>query len=160
MTVIQGLLVIGALIFLALHHTRLLIENKRLWTCVEKNTDTRARNIYVMIDDSQYMEKLINLDMEVHDQMMIGIKNRFSCHGFASIEYENGDQIMVIKYSGQRLQKLPAETISNHAHRIFFDYRLPDSVFNATINDLGLTDYMIRVGVCTERSGEVGKKDE
>lgn len=148
---------ISALIFIVVHHTQLLVENRRLMKCIEKNVSIKSRHIYVMIDDSQYMEKIINFDMEAHDQIMVGIISRFSCNGITSIEYGNGDQIVIVKYNGKRLQSLPIDTIGDYAHRVFFDYRLPDSAFSATINDLGLTDYMIRVGICTERSGEIGK---
>ena len=157
MTTTQVLIIIIGLFILAIWHAQTLIENRRLWASIKQNEETRSRHMYIIANNNSYMNYFINLDMEAYDQMGIATMQRYSQNGVLFIEYETGDQIMVINYPEAHISALPAETIGKYAHRLFFDYKLPNSAFRAVIHDLGLDNYFIGVGICTERSVENGK---
>ena len=160
MGVVQGLILIAALVFLAIDHTRIIIENRRLWKYIEQEEATRSRNIYIKTkEEDDLIDHLVAVNMEAYDQVQATIVKRYWNHGCLFVEYDNGDQIIVAQY-GARIGAFPQNSIGNYSHRIFFDYKLPDGAISAVIKDLGLTDYMIQIGICTERSGENGKKDE
>lgn len=154
--IIQGLIAIIALIFLAVDHTRILIENKRLWSYIQQEEATRSRNIYIKTkEEDDLIDHLIAVNMEAYDQVQATIVKRYQNNDYLFIEYDNGDQIIVAQY-GARIGAFPQNSIGNYSHRIFFDYKLPDGAIRAVIKDLGLTDYMIQIGICTERSSENG----
>ena len=160
MGVVQGLILIAALVFLAIDHARIIIENKRLWTYIEQDEATRSRNIYIKTkEEDDLIDHLVSVNMEAYDQVQATIVKRYWNNGCLFVEYDTGDQIIVAQY-GARLGAFPQNSIGNYSHRIFFDYKLPSGAISAVIKDLGLTDYMIQIGICTERSGEIGKKDE
>ena len=146
--------------FLAIDHTRIIIENRRLRRYIEQEEIVRSRSIYIKAkEEDDLIDHLAAINMEAYDQAQATIIKRYRNNGCLFVEYDNGDQIIVAQY-GARMGSFPQNSIGNYSHRIFFDYKLPDGAIRAVIKDLGLTDYMIQIGICTERSGENGKKDE
>ena len=62
MTIVQGIILIAALVFLAMDHTRIIIENKRLWRYIEQDEATRSRNIYIKTKEEDDLIDYFNGD--------------------------------------------------------------------------------------------------
>ena len=154
---IYSIVIIIGLVILLVLHTQTLLENKRLWSYIQPDEVVCSRHIYVTVDRGGYMDYLIRLDLEAHDQMKIGVLSQNTCNGVTTISYDNGDESIIIKYGEAKINKLIEYNIDHYSHRVFFDHKLPDSAFRAVIDSLGLKDYMIGVGICTERSVGNGK---
>jgi len=41
----------------------------------------------------------------------------------------------------------------NYEIKLFFDHKLPEGAERTIIKQLGLLDYMINIGICSEKSG-------
>jgi hypothetical protein len=59
---------------------------------------------------------------------------------------------MIYQY-GAQIRTLEPDDINSYVTRVFFDDRLPDSAFRASINELGLKNYLIGVGLCDQVKG-------
>lgn len=67
--------------------------------------------------------------------------------------FENGDELIVYEYGVAQIQKLSKHEKKCFVHKIFFDYMLPEGAERAVIKQLDLVDYMVNIGICSERSG-------
>ena len=80
---------IAALVFLAIDHTRIIIENRRLWKYIEQEEATRSRNIYIKTkEEDDLIDHLVAVNMEAYDQVQATIVKRYWNHGCLFVEYD------------------------------------------------------------------------
>lgn len=152
----QFIILIMLLVYIGFDYGRLIAKNKHLQNGVlelENNTPTR----YIMVGarDSQYITYLATLDIDAHAQAGVLVKysEENKEKGIQKIVFENDDELIVYDYENAQVIPLTKKEINDYSQKIFFDYRLPDGAERAIIKQLGLLDYMVNIGICSEKSG-------
>ena len=155
-----GIIMILALIYIGVDYGRLVVKSRRL----EQESETTFEftpylpTRYIMIDanESQYITDLVTMDVKAHLQAGISIKyseeNKDKGILLKTI-FENGDELIVYDYNNAQIAPLTKQEINNYSQKLFFDYKLPKGAERAIIEQLGLVDYMVNIGICSEKSG-------
>ena len=104
--------------------------------------------------NSDVIADLSSLDIQAHKKAGIAIINQLVQpeKGFMKVWFGNGDELIVYEYGVAQIQKLSKHEKKCFVHKIFFDYMLPEGAERAVIKQLGLIDYMVNIGICSERS--------
>jgi hypothetical protein len=58
-----------------------------------------------------------------------------------------------VNYDKTQLERLSNDERDGYEIKIFFDHKLPKGAERAVIEQLGLTDYMVTIGICGKKSG-------
>ena len=152
--VFGGCLIICMLLVLGVWHGKTLIDYKRLQDSCGDNCIISPNHIILLtLDQSKYMQDLAQRCIQARKKAHIQIlKMQTTEDGRQDILFENGDILSVITY-GAQIAPLNKRDIGRYTHRFFFDYKLPAGAERAIIKDLGLLDYVLDIGICTEKSG-------
>lgn len=145
------LLMIIGLIYLGIDYGRLLYKIKQ--DNLPWQINFPHRNIFISAKNSDAILHLKEMDIEAHQIAEVGISKRENKLGLEKIYYENNDELWSYCYEDAQIGALTPIEINNYKIKIFFDNELPDGAIRAVIKDLGLTDYMVNIGICSEKSG-------
>ena len=107
-------------------------------------------------DKGYYITQLASLCIFAHSNADINIcnyDNRFDNDGIMQIKFDNGDELLMYNYEKIKITSLSKQDIKNYVNKIFFDYKLPKGAERAIIQELGLSDHLISIGICSEKSG-------
>ena len=109
----------------------------------------------VSANESQYIAALAAMDIKAHKKVGIGVKVFMdnSKQGITKVDFKNGDELIIYNYERAQIAPLTQNEIKDYALKIFFDYKLPEGAERAVIKQLGLLDYMVNIGICSEKSG-------
>ena len=72
--------------------------------------------------------------------------------GGEQIEFECGDVIMILDGEAQ-MSALTKPEITEYELRVICDHELPEGAIRATIDQLGLKNYMFKFGLCDDSQG-------
>lgn len=150
-----GLILVIALCYIGFDYGRLIVKNRFLQREYGQAPYEPTRYIMIGAKGSQYIQDLSMLDVTAHTAAGIGVmyledkKNE----GYAKTVFENGDELIVYCYDKAQIAPLTKREINGYKHKIFFDYKLPEGAERAIIKQLGLLDYMVNIGICSEKSG-------
>ena len=152
-----GILLVALLIYIGFDYGRLVINNRRLQSYIgEEDTKyTPSRHIMVRSSEGFYISKLAKMSLSAHQVADIGIKsyNEDKDGKYMKIVFNNKDELIVYEYGTMPIGRLSKQEIDNYEHKIFFDYKLPEGAERAIIEQLGLTNYMVSIGICNEICG-------
>ena len=73
--------------------------------------------------------------------------------GYSITKFTNGDELMVFIEGAVEWAPLRKRQIEDYKIKIFLDNQLDKGAERALIEGLGLTDYMVQIGVCSEKNG-------
>lgn len=73
--------------------------------------------------------------------------------GYSLTKFTNGDELMVFIDGAVEWAPLKKKQITEYKIKIFIDNQLDRGAERALIEGLGLTDYMVQIGVCSEKNG-------
>ena len=73
--------------------------------------------------------------------------------GYSITKFTNGDELMVFIEGAIEWAPLKKRQIEDYKIKIFLDNQLDKGAERALIEGLGLTDYMVQIGVCAEKNG-------
>ena len=148
-------LIIGS-IFIGFDYGRMLIKNRRLQ--VEFGDDsapyTPIRNIMIMDNYCPYLMELATLCIKAHGDADIKITKYDSSqenNGVVKVYFDNDDELLVYQYGKAKIKELTSREKKNYANKIFLDYKLPEGAICAAIEQLGLLDYMVNIGICRDK---------
>ena len=104
--------------------------------------------------DKDYISDLAVMCIEAHNKVGIGVKTFISTENFSQTYFENGDEVLIFDYENlSEIKALSKSEKEKYQHKFFFDYKLPEGAERAVIQQLGLLDYMVNIGICSEKSG-------
>lgn len=89
------------------------------------------------------------MSIEAHLQAGAKIKHKHFAQGYEKVVLSNNTEIIVI-YESAQLTPLTRHELKTSTVRVFFDYALPDSAIRATLDGLGLRNYIVGFGICDE----------
>ena len=150
------ILLIAALAYIGFDYGRLIFKVRRLQQELGEEEDyTPVRYIMVGVNESQYIADLATMDIKAHKEMGINVKVFMdnAKQGITKVVFENGDELIVYNYEKAQIAPLTKREVKDYAQKIFFDYKLPEGAERAVIKQLGLLDYMVNIGICSEKSG-------
>lgn len=106
-------------------------------------------------EGNNYIPELATLDVRAHTSAGIGVKSFIENQeqGYMKTVFENEDELIVYYYDKAQIVTLTQYEINNYSQKLFFDYKLPEGAERAVIKQLGLLDYMVNIGICSEKSG-------
>lgn len=148
------ILIIG-LIYIGIDYGRLVVKSRKHQE-IQFTSDLPSRHIMIKASASQHIHNLIKMDMEAHKKADISIKvyeDKLD-QGIMKIIYDNNDELIIYDYDKAQIVPLKQNEIKDYAHKLFFDYTLPQGAERAIIEQLGLLDYMVNIGICSEKGGE------
>ena len=144
------------MLFLGVSYGLMILENKALRQHRDQELYTPSHQIFIYQRNDGYIQELINICICAHKAEGIEIKEQAyneNSYGFV-LQYENGDVMRVYQY-GAQMDLLTKDQVTNYNVRVFFDNRLPDGAIRASIQQLGLKNYMIGFGLCdNNKKGE------
>ena len=145
--------ILGGLCFIAIDHIRLQINNFRLHQFSISNAPIRA--IMVSMQESAYMRDKVHLFINVRKRHHIFIKSYQNEEeaGYHKIVFDNDDELLLYDYEKAKIIALTEYEKQRYEQNLFLDYKLPPGAQRAIVEKLGLLDYMIKVGICTENNG-------
>ena len=145
--------ILGGLCFVAIDHTRLWINNFRLHQFSISNTPIRA--IMVSMQESVYMKDIAYLFINARKREHIFIKSYQNEEetGYHKIVFDNNDELLLYDYEKADITALTKHEKQQYEQNLFLDYKLPPGAQCAIVEKLGLLDYMVKIGICTENSG-------
>lgn len=150
------ILLIVVLIYIGVDYGRLIFKVRRLQQEAEVEVEyTPTRYIMIGSDKSQYITDLAMMDIQAHKDANIDIKIFVDNaeQGTTKVGFDNGDELIVYNYEKAQIAPLTQNEVRDYAQKIFFDYKLPEGAERAIIQQLGLLDYMVNIGICSEKSG-------
>jgi hypothetical protein len=102
-----------------------------------------------------YITDLAMMSIKAHSTVDIGIKSYDdnADSGCMKVVFNNGDELIVYKYEKAQIVPLTKHEIDSYEHKLFFACELPVGAERAVVQQLGLVDYMINVGICSKKSG-------
>ena len=105
--------------------------------------------------EGHYITDLAKMVTKAHRDVDVGIRTDIINEekGFVHTFFENGDELIVYDYDTAQINALSKLQKDKYAHRLFFDYKLPEGAVRAVIKKLDLLDYMVNIGICSEKSG-------
>ena len=149
-----GIIMLLALIYIGIEYGCMWKENKRLKENIQEHTPVR----YIMIgaEGSSYIADLSIATVQAHSAAGVGIKCIYEKDEEKMVKtfFENGDELFVYQYGMAAIEALSKEQREGFMNRIFFDYNLPQGAERAIIEQLGLVDYMVNIGICSEKGGK------
>lgn len=148
------ILLIIVLVYIGIDYGRLIFKVRRLQQELGEEEDyTPVRYIMVGANESKYIADLAALDIKAHKEAGIGIKVFMdnAKQGITKVGFENGDELIVYNYEKAQIAPLTKREVKDYAQKIFFDYKLPEGAERATIQQLGLLNYMVNIGICSEK---------
>ena len=108
--------------------------------------------MFIAREGGAQIQELVKLSVQAHSKAGYMVKSTISTDDCFWMIFENGDKILVYQ-EGAQIERLTPQEINNTVQRLFFDNKLPDSAIRASIEALGLTDYMIKIGLCSDKLG-------
>ena len=150
------ILLIAILVYIGVDYGRLMVKTRRLQQELGEEVEyTPTRYIMVGSNESQYIADLAKMDIQAHKDADIGIKIFMDNaeQGTTKVGFDNGDELIVYNYEKAQIIPLTQNEVKDYAQKIFFDYKLPEGAERAIIQQLGLLDYMVNIGICSEKSG-------
>jgi hypothetical protein len=127
------------------------IENRKLRAELGEEEYTPTRQVFICQNANDHIVELWNMCIAAHEQANIKYTKHVAQNGrYKEIEFENGDVIILIHY-GATVSAL--KNINRYTTRVFFNYALPDGAIRASIDALGLRNYLISFGICDETQG-------
>ena len=144
-----------ALVYMGVDYGRLIFKVRRLQQQIGKENYTPVRYIMVSANESQCIAALAAMDIKAHKEAGVGVKMFIdnAKQGITKVDFENGDELIVYNYEKAQIVPLTQNEVRDYALKIFFDYKLPEGAERAIIKQLGLLDYMVNIGICSEKSG-------
>lgn len=149
MEYIFGGLFLAALVFIGITYWEMYQENKAL---KQEESRTPVRQIFIYDKYDAHMKELITMCLSAYRAYGINIVKNESNGDGKVWHFDNDDIVMIYQY-GAQMNALEHDDINSYVTRVFFDDRLPDSAFRASINKLGLKNYLIGVGLCDQVKG-------
>ena len=154
----EGLFLFVILVYIGFNYGRLIIENRRLSSLqteqgIEFTPYTPTKYIMIGTKGATYIQELAQMDIKAHIKEGIGIKSVITTEEKTYTYFENGDQLLVVNYDKTQLERLSNYERDSYKIKIFFDHKLPKGAERAVIGQLGLIDYMVNIGICSEKSG-------
>lgn len=150
------ILLIALLVYIGVDHGRLIVKVRRLQQELGEEEDyTPVRYIMVGADGSKYIADLAAMDIKAHKEAGISVKMFMdnAKQGITKVVFDNRDELIVYNYEKAQIAPLTKREVKDYAQKIFFDYKLPEGAERAIIQQLGLLDYMVNIGICSEKSG-------
>lgn len=153
------ILLIAILIFIGIDYGRLQVKYRRLIKEVSEDFEfteyVPQRYIMIGAKKSKYIADLASMDIKAHSKVGVGIKTWIEKaeKGYNKIIFDNADELIIYEYETAQIAQLTKHERDNYAQKIFFDYKLPEGAERAVIKQLGLLDYMVNIGICSEKSG-------
>ena len=151
------IMLIFILCYLGFDYGRLLVKNKALKDQLIESIDPSAvyptRYILVKSREGSYMDDLAQSIEKGHKKANIKQKTIVSENGLNKIVFENDDELLLYTIGEAPIVALTPYELDNYTQNLLFDYKLPQGAERAIIQQLRLTDYMINIGICTEKSG-------
>ena len=154
MQIWMGIVLLGILFYLGFDYGRLWLKSRRLEEELGDTDYTPMRYIMIGTNNSDVIADLSSLDIQAHKKAGVKIVNQLiqPNKGFIKVWFENGDELIVYEYGVAQIQKLSKHEKKCFVHKIFFDHMLPEGAERAVIKQLDLVDYMVNIGICSERS--------
>ena len=105
--------------------------------------------------DGNYIDDLAQLDIDAHKAAGVEVEQvvRKYEQGYTKTIFLNKDELVIYDYNEAQIVPLTQLELNNYKQKIFFDYKLPKGAERAIIKQLGLLDYMVNIGICSEKSG-------
>ena len=149
------MILVALLIYIGFDYGRLTLKSRRQQKECNQALYEPTRYIMVGAKGSQYIQDLSMLDVKAHAAVGIGVMHLEDREneGYVKTVFENGDELIVYCYDKAQIAPLTKREINEYRHKIFFDYMLPEVAERAIIKQLGLLDYMVNIGICSEKSG-------
>lgn len=151
MNIVLGLLIV-ALIYIGIEYGTLVFEHRR-----QQKDDIYTPTRYIMIKtrDGNYIDDLAQLDIDAHKAAGVEVEQVVRKHeqGYTKTIFLNKDELVVYDYNEAQILPLTQLELNNYNQKIFFDYKLPKGAERAIIQQLGLLNYMVNIGICSEKSG-------
>ena len=145
------------MIYIGFDYGRTVIENRRLKRNIMEQDDrcTPLRYIMVGTQGSSYITDLAMKSVNAHRAAGVGIKNYEDDNenGYMKVVFDNEDELLVYKYEKAQIASLTKHEINNYEHKLFLACELPIGAERAIVQQLGLMDYMVNIGICSEKSG-------
>ena len=143
-------------VFLGIEFASLFKENKELRESIINTEYIPSRYIMIGAKRSGYIASLATMTMNAHNQAEIGIKCMVCKEeeGYMRTFFENGDELLVYQYEKAPIEPLKQHERDEFCNKIFIDYKLPQGAERAIIEQLGLMDYMVNIGICSEKGGK------
>lgn len=152
-----GILMLLGLLYIGIEYGCLLRENKRLREGVQEIDEyTPVRYIMIGAKGSSHIADLSITTVQAHSAVGVGIKCIYEKDEEKVVKtfFENGDELFIYQYGVAPIDALSKGQIDGFINRIFFDYNLPQGAERAVIEQLGLVDYMVNIGICSEKGGK------
>jgi hypothetical protein len=150
-----GVLLIAAVLYVAIDYGRLVIKCRRYENNIDFIPEMPTLNIMVTTKNNNCIASLSEMNINAHIDADWGIKAVFNNESTGCIKtyFENEDIQIVYNYENAVIEKLTKAEIDNHILQIFFDNELPEGAERAVIKKLGLLDYMVKIGICSDKNG-------
>ena len=153
----QGLLILAIAIYLGVDYGRLIYQNRKLRDECDLSFElyTPVRYIFIGMNDGERVQTLKRMDIEAHVAAKVAMTQHFLQPGSEKIVYENDDEIFYYEWGSTAIEPLKSTELSSHRTKIFFDIQLPEGAERAVIKALGLTNYMVSIGICDRDYGGI-----
>ena len=152
-----GIIMLLALIYIGIEYGCMWKENKRLKESIQEvEKYTPIRYIMIGAEGSSHIADLSIATVQAHGAVGVGIKCIYERDEEKTVKtfFENGDELFVYQYGVAPIDALSKGQREGFINRIFFDYNLPKGAERAIIEQLGLVDYMVNIGICSEKGGK------
>ena len=149
MTIIICIVMIIAGIYLGVSYGRMWLRNQELEELanITPNEATPIRYMFV----GAACKGLVAACLNAHEIAQIKIKKRKTINGIEQLIYSNNDEIWY--WDGeQQLSPLSKSDILGYANKMFFDTNLTKDVIWKTIDELGLKNFTVTVGIYGEEN--------
>lgn len=147
---------IVAIVFIGVTYGQALWENRqlRIELGLEDTEYLPIRYIFVTTKGSKHIQQLIDMSIKARHDVDIKTNCVVDKNGMVRTIFSNGDEVVVYDFEeAQMLPLLPYDK-AHFVHKIFVDSELPDSAARATIERLGLIDYIVSIGICSPKGGK------
>lgn len=147
------ILFIIALGYIGFDYGRLILKDRRNRLDYEFEPYTPIRNIMISSEKSSHVLDLYTMCVQAHTEAAIDVVSSVIQDGYSKIIFENRDELILYFYDKAKINVLTATEIEDYSQKIFIDSNLPKGAERAVIEQLGLLDYMVNIGICSEKSG-------
>lgn len=153
----MAVLIIVLGIIACVMYTVQVVKNKKL---EETLSEYIAPKRYIMLKSktSSHIDTLAQTVKQAHQKAGINIGSTEAIDGITKTVFDNEDELWECEY-GARVPYLTENERHGYMHRIFVDCDLPLGAERALIKDLGLCDYMVSFGICTNATEEFYKNE-
>lgn len=143
------LCIIGGIFALQVRENRALREELEEF---EGGGYTPTRFIFYKRIDSKYLSDIQTLIFNSRAEAGIEWVTENKA-GYSLTRFTNGDELMVFIDGATEWAPLKKKQITDYKIKIFIDNQLDRGAERALIEGLGLTDYMVQIGICSEKNG-------